>query len=74
MPDNGPDEWDADRESARLAEAIRDGRTAHAMMWGKTKENGIWLATKGRRRLMFRDHDSLYVALGRLRLRLMKPW
>jgi hypothetical protein len=42
--------------------------------WGKCRENGIWLASVPKRRLMFRAHDSLYVALGRLRLRLMKPW
>jgi hypothetical protein len=43
------------------------------MMWGKRKENGIWRASYPRRRLMFRKHDSLYVALGRWRLRVMKP-
>lgn len=43
------------------------------VMWGKREENGIWLARAPRRRLLFRDHDSLYVAAGRLRLRLMKP-
>ena len=41
--------------------------------WGRRKENGIWLARKPRRRLMFRDHDALYIAAGHLRLRLMKP-
>jgi hypothetical protein len=42
-------------------------------MWGRHKENGIWLASKSRLRLMWRGHDSLFVALGRLRLRLMRP-
>ncbi len=42
-------------------------------MWGKRKENGLWLARCSRRRVMFRGHDSLFVAFGRLRLRLMKP-
>jgi hypothetical protein len=42
--------------------------------WGKHKENGIWLAAKPRRRFMIRDHDCLYVAFGRLRLRIKKPW
>lgn len=41
--------------------------------WGKRRENGVWLATKPRRRFMFRNHDALYVAAWRLRLRLMKP-
>lgn len=41
--------------------------------WGRAKENGIWLASVPRRKLMWRGHDSLYVAAGRLRLRLMKP-
>lgn len=43
------------------------------MKWGKRKENGIWLSRVSRRRLMWRGHDSLYVALGRVRLRIMKP-
>lgn len=43
------------------------------MMWGIRKENGIWLASSPHRRLCFRGHDSLYVAFGRFRLRIMKP-
>lgn len=45
------------------------------MMWGKHKENGIWRSSRGAEqwRVMFRGHDSLYVAMGRWRLRLMKP-
>jgi hypothetical protein len=43
------------------------------LMWGRHKENGVWWASRSRRRLMWRRHDSLYVALGRFRLRLMKP-
>ena len=43
------------------------------MMWGKLKENGIWIASTNRLRFMFKGHDSLYVALGRFRLRIMKP-
>lgn len=42
-------------------------------MWGKRKENGVWLASRSRRRLMLRGHDSLFVAVGRMRLRIMKP-
>jgi hypothetical protein len=42
------------------------------MMWGKSKENGIWLAPSGDWRLMFWRHDALFIAAGRLRLRLMK--
>jgi hypothetical protein len=44
------------------------------MMWGKHKENGIWIALSRQWRVMWFDHDALYIALGRLRLRLMKPW
>jgi uncharacterized cupin superfamily protein len=44
------------------------------MMWGRHRENGIWRATVSEWRVMFRGHDSLYVACGRWRLRLMKPW
>jgi hypothetical protein len=36
-------------------------------------ENGIWSATKPAWRWMWKDHDSLYVALWKLRLRVMKP-
>lgn len=43
------------------------------MMWGTHKESGVWRASKSQRRVLFRNHDSLYVALGRWRLRIMKP-
>lgn len=43
------------------------------LMWGKRKENGVWLARRSRRRLLWRNHGALYVALGRVRVRLMKP-
>lgn len=43
------------------------------MMWGKRKENGIWLASTSRKRLMFRGHDSFYAAIGKVRIRIMKP-
>ena len=43
------------------------------MMWGKHKENGVWIASKATWRWLWRGHDSLYVAAGRLRLRVMKP-
>jgi hypothetical protein len=41
--------------------------------YGIYNENGIWLASVPKYRLMFRDHDSLYVAFGRIRIRIMKP-
>ena len=40
-------------------------------MWGKHKENGLWIATVSDWRFMFRGHDALYIAAGRFRLRLM---
>lgn len=43
-------------------------------MFGKAKENGVWRAKVSNWRVMFWRHDSLYVAMGRWRLRLMKPW
>lgn len=43
------------------------------MMWGKSRENGIWVAPSWDWRLMFWRHDALFIAAGRLRLRLMKP-
>lgn len=42
------------------------------MMWGQKKENGFWLATKPNFRFMLKNHDSLYIAFWRFRLRLMK--
>ena len=45
------------------------------MMWGKRKENGVWLAPSGQFRLMLGGGDRItYIAIGRFRLRLMKPW
>jgi len=41
--------------------------------WGKRKENGIWLAPTSRRRVLWQRHDSLFIACGRVRVRLMKP-
>jgi hypothetical protein len=42
------------------------------LMWGKSKESGVWWARTYRWRLMWNDHDSLYVCVGKVRLRLMK--
>lgn len=41
--------------------------------WCKRRENGVWIGPNHRWRLMWHGHDSLYVAAGRLRVRLMKP-
>lgn len=42
------------------------------MYWNKYKESGIWWAKRLRLRAMFRNHDCFYLALGKLRFRLMK--
>lgn len=48
--------------------------TAGKMNWGKTNEWELrFNAPKSRRRLLWRNHDSLYVAFGHFRMRLMKP-
>lgn len=46
------------------------------MMWGKHKENGIWLAKAQQRKLLgpTRSGRLVYVGIGRLRLRLMNPF
>lgn len=44
------------------------------MHWGATRENGVWRAAHRRRRVLWCGHDALFVAFGRFRLRLMKPW
>lgn len=42
-------------------------------MWGHSGMNGIWRAPTKRYRVLWRKHDSLFVAVGRTRVRLMKP-
>jgi hypothetical protein len=44
------------------------------LWWGNDHLSGVWRATYPRMRFMWRGHDSLYIALGRFRLRLAKPW
>jgi len=41
-------------------------------MWGKCRENGLWLASTSDWRFKWRGHDALYIALGRFRVRIMK--
>ena len=43
------------------------------MHWGKHKENGIWIARRHQRKVLIGDGRLIYLALGRLRLRLMWP-
>lgn len=44
------------------------------MMWGKHKENGVWLSGCWRWRLMLGGADRLfYLALGPLRVRVTRP-
>lgn len=43
------------------------------MMFGKRKETGVWFAETRAFKMMFRNHDALYIAIGRLRLRIMRP-
>lgn len=43
------------------------------MRWGRRKENGVWIARRSQFRFLFCGHDSLYLAAGWLRLRIMKP-
>lgn len=53
-----------------------------AVHWGTRRENGIWLASTSRRRLLLPwsspRHDAVFIAAGRLRVRVitrntMKP-
>lgn len=41
--------------------------------FGRTAETGVWRSGKSRRRMLWRGHDSLFIAAGHWRLRLMKP-
>jgi hypothetical protein len=45
----------------------------YSFTWGRRRENRVWIAPKSRNRILFRDHDALYVECGRFRLRIMKP-
>lgn len=60
--------WHPERLATMTAQYRR------GLAWGRHRDNGIWLASTSKRRLLWRGHDSLYVALGRFRLRLIKPW
>lgn len=42
------------------------------LFWGNS-ETGVWLAKSSKWRVLFFGHDALYIAAGRLRLRIMKP-
>lgn len=43
------------------------------MMWGKRKENGLWLSGRSRWRFMVGGGDRIvYVALWRLRFRVVR--
>lgn len=42
------------------------------MFWGKHKESGFWIASTYDYRFLWCDHDSLYVAIDKFRLRIMK--
>ena len=48
-----------------------------AMPWLKDNKavrgTRIWRTAHPRNRLLLRNHDSLFIALGRWRLRIMKP-
>lgn len=52
---------------------IRNLWIQRGVHWGPTAENGVWLAEVSRRRFMWRKHSALYIAAGRLRIRIMKP-
>lgn len=41
--------------------------------FGATKETGAWWSSRSRWRLLWSGHDSLFIAAGRLRVRMMKP-
>lgn len=43
-----------------------------SLMWGKFKENGVWKVKRKSNKLLLKGHDSLYVAAGFWRLRIMK--
>lgn len=42
------------------------------MMFGLHSENGLWIAKASQWRVLYCGHDALYIAVGRLRLRLMR--
>lgn len=44
------------------------------MMWGARKEGGFWIVITKQWRVLWRNHDAIYIAAGRLRLRIMKSF
>jgi hypothetical protein len=52
---------------------IGSKRNRCELLWGKHKENGVWIAPARQWRFRFLGHDAFYLALGRFRLRIMKP-
>ena len=59
------------RQPVRVFRRV-DGQT-RGLFLGRSAETGVWRASTSRRMLKWRGHDSLFVALGRFRLRIMKP-
>jgi hypothetical protein len=47
----------------------------NGIFWGKHKECGIWFTRNGaRNRLLWKNHDSLFIAFWNFRIRIMRPW
>lgn len=44
----------------------------NGLMFGASKETGIWLAKSSRWTLLYSGHDALYIAAWRFRLRIMR--
>ena len=42
------------------------------LRWGDKEESGFWLASRSAFKLMHHNHDGLYIAFWKLRLRIMK--
>jgi len=64
--DYGYEKADCCNEAADEIERLR------TLSQNNAQENGLWIATTSDWRFRYRGHDALYIAAGRLRLRLMK--
>jgi len=57
---------------AGIGESCPPAEWEAKMMWGRHKENGVWISPKVMYRFLWINHDALFIALWRFRLRVMK--
>lgn len=51
----------------------RENGEIQGIWFGRSAETGIWRSKTTKRRYLWNNHDSLFIAFGKWRLRIMKP-